>query len=334
MQRVIPSDSVEESRPTRLGRYDVVGVVAVGGMATIYLGRRTLPDGTVRPAAIKVIKHELGQDENYLHMFLDEAAILLRMSHPNIVETLEADVTDGHGWIAMELLLGRSLADVCDEAERRNSFVPHALAAWIGARVAEALHYAHELRDADGELLSVVHRDANPSNILLTYDGRVKLIDFGLAKAARRRTKSHEGIVKGKVPYLSPEQVKLAQIDRRTDLYALGSSLWEMTTGHRLWKRDTDAETVRAIQAGVVPDPTEMVPGYPDELWAIIWEALMPQTEHRTSDAATMAADLDRFVRRNAEHEAMAQWATELLEELFPGERRRREEWIATTVGG
>jgi serine/threonine protein kinase len=305
-----------------------MSAVATGGMATVYLGRRVDPDGRVRPAAIKVMKDELGRNEQYVHMFRDEAAIQLRMSHPNIVEAFEADVSDGRGWIAMELLLGRSLADVCDASEGRGAFVPHALAAWIGARVADALHYAHELRDADGARLSVIHRDANPSNIFLTYDGRVKLIDFGLAKAARRRAKTQEGIIKGKVPYLSPEQLQLGAADHRTDVYALGSSLWEMTTGRRLWKRDSDIETIRAIQAGVVPDPTQLVPGYPEELWAIVWESLMPQRAHRTRDAATMAADLDRFVTRSADPLAMAQHASLLLETLFPGERERREAWL------
>jgi serine/threonine protein kinase len=277
---------------------------------------------------------ELGTDEQYLQMFRDEASILLRMSHPNIVETFEADVTGGHRWIAMEVLLGRTVADLCDQAERRGAHVPHPLAAWICARVADALHYAHELTDDDGVRLAVIHRDANPSNIIVTYDGRVKLIDFGLAKAARRTSKSKEGVVKGKVPYLSPEQVKQREIDHRTDLYALGATLWEMTTGRRLWKRDTDVETVRAIQAGVVPDPTELVDGYPEELWAIVWEALMPQSAHRTSDAAAMSADLDAFVGRTGKADGMPQRAQAFVEAMFPQERARREAWMERLKSG
>ena len=319
---------MDVSRPTQLGRYEVRSTIAVGGMATVYLGRRREADGTPSPVALKVIKDDLGDDEEYVHMFRDEASILLRLTHPNIVETFEADVTGGHRWIAMELLLGRTLADLCDEGARRGGHVPHRLAAWVCARVADALHYAHELTDEDGAALRVIHRDANPSNIILTYDGRVKLIDFGLAKAARRTSKSKEGVVKGKVPYLSPEQVKAREVDHRTDLYALGATLWEMTTGRRLWKRDTDVETVRAIQAGVVPDPTELVKGYPDELWAIVWEALMPQSAHRYSDAAVMSADLDAFVARAGHADDMPQRAQAFIEDMFPGERARREAWL------
>jgi eukaryotic-like serine/threonine-protein kinase len=320
--------ALDPKHPTQLGRHQVLRVIAAGGMATVYLGRRLEDDGSRLAVALKVMKDDLGQDDEYVDMFRDEAAILLRLTHPNIVETFEADVTGGHRWIAMELLLGRTVADLCDECERRGTHVPHVLSAWICARVADGLHYAHELKDPDGARLSVIHRDANPSNIILTYDGRVKLIDFGLAKAARRATRSREGVLKGKVPYLSPEQVKQREIDHRTDLYALGCTLWEMTTGRRLWKRDTDLETVRAIQDGVVPDPTELVEGYPEELWAIVWEALMPQSEHRYKDAKSMAADLDTFVRRTQGAEGMPQRAEAFVEEIFPEERRRREAWI------
>jgi serine/threonine protein kinase len=319
---------VDPKRPSQLGRYEVLSVIASGGMATVYLGRRRDADGTPRVAALKVMNDVPGQDEEYEQMFRGEASILLRLSHPNIVETFEADVTDGHRWIAMELLLGRTVADLCDEAERRGTRMPAVLAAWICARVADALHFAHELTDDDGVRLAVVHRDANPSNMVVGYDGRVKLIDFGLAKVARRKSWSREGIVKGKVPYLSPEQIKAREVDHRTDLYTLGATLWEMTTGRRLWKRDTDVETLRAIQGGIVPDPTLLVDGYPEELWAIVWEALMPQSAHRTSDAAKMASDLETFARHAGDAGDMPLKAQAFIEAMFPGERERRQAWL------
>jgi serine/threonine protein kinase len=316
--------------PATLGRYDVLDPLAVGGMATVHLGRTRDANGVMRPVALKLIKNELLEDPQYVEMFRDESALLVRLSHPNIVTTLEADVTDGQRWIAMELLLGRSVADLCDECTRLGTHFPHTLAAALSARVARALHYSHELTDEDGTPLAIIHRDANPSNIIVTYDGRVKLIDFGLARSRRRRAKSKEGIVKGKVPYLSPEQVKLSDIDHRSDVYTLGAALWEMTTGRRLWKRDTDVETVRAIQVGAVPDPTELVPEYPEELWAIVWEALMPQPDHRYADAAAMAKDLESFLRskNQRDDDAVATRAAAFIEELFPGERARREAWV------
>jgi serine/threonine-protein kinase len=322
-------DVALKSTPTTLGRYEVLDPLAVGGMATVHLGRARDARGVREPVALKLIKNELLEDPRYVEMFRDEASLLVRLAHPNIVTTLEADVTDGQRWIAMELLLGRTAADLCDECTDRGIHFPHALAAALSARVAHALDYAHKLTDEDGAPLAIIHRDANPSNMIITYDGRVKLIDFGLARSRRRRTTSSAGIVKGKLPYLSPEQVKLRDVDHRSDVYTLGAALWEMTTGRRLWKRETDVETVLAIQDGKVPDPTELVPGYPDELWAIVWEALMPQPDHRYADAAAMAKDLESFLRSTDQNDDahVAASAAAFIEELFPGERARREAW-------
>jgi serine/threonine protein kinase len=310
-----------------LGRYEIIEPFAQGGMATIYLARMREPAQLV---ALKLVKEELAARPEFVDMFRDEAKILSKLKHPNIVETIEADVVSGRPFIAMELLLGRSVADLCDECEARKTRFPFHLAAWIGARAADALHYAHELTDEDGVRLDVIHRDANPSNILVTYDGEIKLIDFGLARSRRRVTRSSEGIVKGKVPYLSPEQIDSREVDHRSDLYTLGAALWEMTTGRRLWKRDTDVETVLAIRDGVVPDPTSFIEGYPDELWAIVWEALMPRRDHRYGDAASMARDLDAFVRANAPSGSMAVCASAFVEELFPGEAGRRLTHVAS----
>jgi len=313
--------------PTQLGRYEVLEPLAEGGMATIYVGRARDQAGVPRLFALKVVKEELLRDQQYVDMFRDEAKILSRLSHPNIVETIEVSLDEGHAFIAMELILGRAVADLSDEYVRRGARMPIDLAAWICARVADALDYAHRITDDDGVRLDLIHRDANPTNILVTYDGRVKLIDFGLAKALRRSAKSSQGIVKGKVPYLSPEQIKERTIDHRSDLYTLGATLWELTTGLRLWKRDTDVATVLAIRDGKVPDPTEIVPGYPEEVWAIVWEALMPQRDDRYADAASMAKDLDAFVGRTSAPEGMELHAATIVEELFPGERARREAW-------
>jgi eukaryotic-like serine/threonine-protein kinase len=314
---------------TLLGRYEVLEPFAHGGMATIYLARQRKPSKMV---ALKLIKEELVGRREYLDMFKDEAKILSKLKHPNIVETLEAGVAKGRPFIAMELLLGRSVAELGEICAERRAGFPFDLAAWIGARVADALHYAHELADDDGVRLNVIHRDANPSNIFVTYDGRIKLIDFGLVRARRRATRSTEGIVKGKVPYLSPEQVGLHEVDHRSDLYTLGAALWEMTTGKRLWKRKTDVETVRAIRVGVVPDPTLFIDGYPDELWAIVWEALMPQRDHRYLDAATMARDLDAFVRVHGARGSMAERAAAFVEDLFPGEAVERRAYVESKL--
>src|SRR5262245_56158978 len=188
-------------------------------MATVYVGRDVRDDGSEELVALKVIRDELAHDEQFSAMFVDEAKILARLSHPNVIQTLEYGVSGDHRFIAMELLNGRTVSDAWDVLTANHEKLDLGVVAWICARVAEGVHSAHELVDEDGMPLSVIHRDVNPTNIFLTHSGEVKLIDFGLAKARVRVSKSAEGIVKGKIPYLAPEQARGQAIDRRTDIY-------------------------------------------------------------------------------------------------------------------
>ena len=316
---VIHSKPPPPNIPNMLGLYEVGGVLAGGGMATIYLGRPYGSRGAQHLVALKVIKDEFVRDVTYVNMFLDEARILSRLSHPNVVKTLEFGISGDHRFIAMELLVGRPLSDVWNECEDRATRIPPALAAGICARVGRGLHYAHDLKDENGTALEVIHRDVNPTNIFITYDGAVKLIDFGLAKSVGRKARSAEGIVKGKVPYLSPEQLAQSKIDRRTDVYTLGATLWELTVGTRLFKRDSDADTIKAILRRNIPDPTELIEGYPPQLWSIIRRALETSLDARYPTAAAMSEDIDAFVQKSDEEIALELKA--FLAELFPGER-------------
>jgi eukaryotic-like serine/threonine-protein kinase len=302
----------------KLGPYELGPKIGGGGMATVYVGRNDDSD----VAAIKVIRDELARDTEYIHMFLDEAKVLSSLAHEDIIVTKDFGVTDDARFIAMELLLGRSLIDVFERCAEAGKRVPMDLAAYIVLRVASALEHAHGKQ--------VIHRDVNPTNIFLTYDGRVKLIDFGLAKSVGRIAKSAEGVVKGKVPYLSPEQIEEKPIDARTDLYSLGATLWELTTGRRLFKRATDVETIRAIREHAIPDPRTFVDGlYPDALWAIIERALQPEPAARYSNAAAMATDLRAFIDKHGRKGNTAALIASWLEELFPGECAKQEAWLA-----
>jgi serine/threonine-protein kinase len=311
-----------------LGHWDVVVKIAGGGMATIYLGRSRDASGGEKLSAIKVIRHELRHDERFVKMFLDEARMLSRLSHPNIAATYEFGTDAEEHFIAMELLVGRTLAEVWDACKDRKLALHAEHAAWIAARVADALHHAHELVDEGGEPLHVVHRDVNPSNVFLTFDGEVKLFDFGLAKSGPPRAPSKSGIVKGKLPYLSPEQIAQLPLDRRSDIYMLGTTLWEMTTMRRLFKRPDDAETLMAVRAGLVPDPRATVPTYPESLWDIVRRTLARDRDERHSTAAEVSRDLDAFVAAAADHEDMALRTGAILDALFPGEREKRAMWL------
>lgn len=311
--------------PKALGRFEVGAKIGGGGMATVYLGRDLREDGTESLVALKVIRDELVNDEAFTAMFVDEAKILARLSHPNVIQTLEYGVTGQHHFIAMELLTGRTGADIFDVLVGESERFDLGVAAWICARVADGLHSAHEVIDETGLPLHVIHRDVNPTNIFLTHSGEVKLIDFGLARARVRTSKSAEGIVKGKIPYLAPEQATGQPIDRRIDIYALGTTLWEMATMKRLFKRDTDIATLKAIQAADVPDPREENADFPEALWKIIDRALRRDRDERYATAEEMRTDLDAFARASGPH---AQKVASLVERLFPGGEARQTKWL------
>ena len=294
-------------------------------MATVYLGRDIRADGTEELVALKVIRDELAHDEQFAAMFVDEAKILARLSHPNVIQTLEYGVTGHHRFIAMELLNGRTVADLWDALVAESGGFELGMAAWICARVAEGLHSAHELVDETGSPLSVIHRDVNPSNIFLTHSGEVKLIDFGLARARVRVSKSADGIVKGKIPYLAPEQAHGQPIDRRIDIYALGTTLWEMVTMKRLFKRDNDVETLKAIRDAHVPNPRDEDPEFPEALWKIIDRSLRRDRDERFATAEEMRTELDAFARARGPH---APKLGALVERLFPGGEARQAKWL------
>ncbi len=315
------------ARPTRIGPYDIIIRIADGGMATVYLARGHAANAG-RLLALKVPHHNLRHDGRFVQMFLDEAKVLSRLSHPNIAATYDFGTDSDEPFIVMELLVGRTLADVWEACNTRKVSLQVDHAAWIAARIADALHYAHQLLDDRGAAVHLVHRDVNPSNVFLTFDGAVKLFDFGLAKALGRQSKSEHDLVKGKLPYLSPEQVLQLPVDCRSDVYMLGTTLWEMTTMRRLFKRPSDAETLMAVKAGLVPHPRATVPSYPEELWTIVRKALARDPDGRYGTAGEMARDLDRFVESHGRGDDQGKATGAILDALFPGEREKRAQWI------
>jgi eukaryotic-like serine/threonine-protein kinase len=314
------------ARPRRLGRFDILARIAQGGFCTVYLGR-----AGEQLAAVKVVRQDLERDKHAVEMFFDEARVAARLDHPNVLHTLEFGSENDRHFIATELLLGQTLVSVWDACVARNLHLRFDVAAWIAARVADGLAHAHDVVDDYGKPLGLIHRDVNPSNIFLTFDGGVKLFDFGLAKVEGRRATSSAGIVKGKLPYLAPEQIFEFPLDRRADIFALGTTLWEMTTMRRLFARRDDVDTVNAVRIGPIPDPRTVVPGYPDELAMVVRKALERNRDNRYPTAGALAADLDGFLARAAQTGVAqadpSQLIPLLLDTLFPGERARQTGW-------
>ncbi len=291
----------------------------------LYLGRSL--DGERPLVALKVIRPDYARDMNFVAMFLDEAKLTSRLSHPSIVRIYEQASDDGKLFIAMELLFGQSLATVWEASQKRGPALLPEVVAYIGARVAEGLHHAHELADDSGVPQEVVHRDINPSNVFVTYGGHVKIIDFGLAKAVDRITSTQAGVVKGKLAYMAPEQIAGPGVDRRTDIFALGTTIWELSVGRRLFKADNDVETMKNVREALVPDPRSIVRGYPPALADILLRALAKDPAARHPTAAALGKDLDSYVMAGGR---IINPATllDLMTNLFPGERDRDASWF------
>ena len=278
--------------PAKLGRYELVGHLASGGMAEIFLGRLRGPRGFEHPVVIKRVLPALARTREFVDMFVDEANIVAAVRHPNVVAVHEFGHENDELFLVMEYLEGESVGGLARRLWSRGEALDRRLAAHILAEACAGLHAAHELSDEKGIPRDLVHRDVTPQNIFVTYRGAVKLIDFGIAKAANRHTKTEAGQIKGKFGYMSPEQCFGRPLDRRTDIFALGTLLYELTTSRRLFRRESDLETLKAITEGPVVPPSEIVPDYPPALEAICLRALQRRREDRYATAAEMRRDL------------------------------------------
>ncbi|HTJ41605.1 MAG TPA: serine/threonine-protein kinase [Kofleriaceae bacterium] len=280
-----------------LGRYRIVRRIALGGMAELYLAYAHGVEGFEKIVAIKRVQPSLAMDPEFVTMFLDEARLASTLSHPNIAQVYDVG-QDGHSYfIAMEYVDGRDARHLLREAIRHGERMPIAIAVGIAGSVAAALHAAHENRAPDRTPLHIVHRDVSPGNVLVTFGGAVKLIDFGIAKAARRRTVTQAGQLKGKAGYMSPEQCNGGRVDRRSDIFSLGVVLYELTTTTRLFRGPDDYNTMRKIVSGQIKPPSTIVADYPPELEAIVMRALARDPDERYQTARDMHLDLIRFAR-------------------------------------
>ena len=283
----------------RVGRYRLGPRMGVGGAASVYLARLGGPHNFERLAAVKIIHEHLTDDPEFVSMFLDEANLVVRLSHPNIVHVYELGREGEMLYLAMEYLHGRPLSDVYRALAERGGQLPHDVVAWIGARAAEGLHHAHQLTDDDGNRVGLVHRDISPENVFVTYEGHIKLIDFGIAHAVGRITTTALGHIKGKYRYMAPEQALGRKFDHRVDVFSLGVTLFEAALGAPVFDGVDEADTLAKLLTGPPPDPRDKIPGFPADLAEILLRTLAHEPGDRYADAGELARDLDAFVARS-----------------------------------
>lgn len=301
--------------------YDVLGRLALGGMAEILLARHADTDGEHRFLVVKRILPHFEQDNDFVQMFLDEARIGMQLKHPNICQFHQFGADEGSHFIVMEWVNGVPLGRLIRKA-RKSGGVGLPIAIRIGVDVARALHYAHIANDEHGEPFNIVHRDVSPHNIMIGYTGAVKLLDFGIAKADHRAHKTQAGVVKGKFAYMAPEQCTAGQTDHRLDIFALGVCLFETLTGRSLYRRQTEAATMRAVIMDPVPSLKERLPDVPDELDQIVQKALAKEAGDRFATAEEFANELERF-GKSTDQLAKQREVADFVKLVFPEEFTR-----------
>jgi eukaryotic-like serine/threonine-protein kinase len=279
----------------RVGRYEVDELLARGGMGEVYRGRLVAAHGFERPIVIKMIRTELLANERAALMFIDEARMAAGLHHRNILQIVDFDRFDDGAFIVTELVDGCDLSVLLTYLRAPPRYE---IALTIIAELAAGLHAAHEATGVDGSPLNLVHRDVSPSNVLLGRMGEIKLADFGVAKARLRSYHTVSGSIKGKAPYMAPEQILGADVDRRADVFSLGVLLFEVTTRSRLYSGKGDATAMKLIIDGYVPEPAELRPGYPPELAAIVRRALAHDPDQRYQTAQAMIDDIDALARQ------------------------------------
>lgn len=279
---------------TRFGDFVAVRPLAAGGMAELYLAARRTVAGPPELVAIKRMLPHLGWDPEFVRMFLEEVRIAASLRHPNIVQVVDFGVGEGGHYLAMEYLHGRTLRAI-QRSIREQGPLPLGFSVGTVIEVAVGLHAAHEHRDRDGNPVEVVHRDVSPSNVMIAFDGRVKLLDFGIARVTEHTQQTRAGTLKGKVGYMSPEQCRGERVDRRSDVFGLGILLYELAVGRRAFYADNDYAVIGKVADGDYLRPGQAVPGFPPALEAVIVRALEVELERRYPTAAAMVEDLQRF---------------------------------------
>ena len=303
-----------------IGNYDVLHKIAIGGMGEVFLARQRGPSAFSRYVVLKRLHAQFLSDPQFVTMFLNEAQIAANLSHANIAHIYELFEDGDNGYvIAMEYVRGGTVLSILREHARGHlGGLPFGIVTRITSAVCEALHYAYFEPGPDGAERHVVHRDISPSNVIVGYDGQIKLVDFGIAKALQHEA-THATSLKGKYGYMSPEQIKSQPLDHRTDIFSLGTMMWEMLVGKRLFKRDTDMQMLYAILEEEVPRPSTRNDKIPPAVDHVVMRALARSRDDRYQDALEIAQDL-KVIANNNEWDIEASTLSRFMRELIPEE--------------
>ncbi len=321
------------SEELAFGRYQLVMEMARGGMATLYLARLQELAQFEKLLVIKKVHDHLAKEEAFINMFMDEARITALINHTNVASVFDMGEEKGANYLAMEYVHGHNLLEILRSSTRLKGVLTWPLAARIIAEAAAGLHAAHELKSTDGTRLHVVHRDVSPSNILVSYGGQVKVVDFGIALAAQRMTTTTTGTLKGKAAYMSPEQVSNGLVTHQSDIFSLGIVLFESVTGRRLFKGNSAASSVKRVCEAQVPRPRILNPDLPVELEQIILKALASDPADRFATASAFEQALEQVLSSVGMPMGRAQLAG-LMDHLFHDLRKVKDKHIRAALEG
>ena len=287
---------IDLKKPVRFGKYTLIDRIAVGGMAEIFLARQAGLEGFEKTIVIKRIRPHLSKQPNFVKMFLNEAKLAAQLNHPNIVQIYDLGKISESYFIAMEYVFGRDMRRIIPKADTLGIPFPMVYALKIASSVCEGLYYAHQKVDMYGNALNIVHRDVTPENIFVSFDGTVKVLDFGIAKAANQIEQTRAGEIKGKLSYMSPEQCMGKPLDSRSDLFSLGTVLYEWLTGFKLFTGDSEVAILKSITEGKIYAPSYFKADIPEAVEAILMRALDKDRDKRYQSAWEMQYDLDQFL--------------------------------------
>ncbi|MHB1844885.1 MAG: serine/threonine protein kinase, partial [Deltaproteobacteria bacterium] len=310
----------------RFGKYVLVDRIAVGGMAEIFLARQEGLEGFEKTIVIKRIRPHLSNQKAFVNMFLNEAKLAAQLNHPNIVQIYDLGKIGDSYFIAMEYIFGRDMRRIIPKADGMGIPFPMVYALKIASSVCEGLYYAHQKADMYGAALHIVHRDVTPENIFVSFDGTVKVLDFGIAKAANQVEQTRVGEIKGKLSYMSPEQCMGKMLDHRSDIFSLGTVLYEWITGFKLFTGESEVAILKSITDGKIYPPSYFKADVPEAVERILMKALEKERENRYQSAWDMQYDLDQFLSQyefTPSNIHLANFLKQLFSDELDEERKR-----------